>query len=170
MCLFTRSMELPARQRRAILASDKVYQLFPECRQQERIPKVVPHSLCCPPSNERRALAHHQSSRGLYLSSHHQSESDVSKQACRLLSSPQHNCHSVRYEPSYSLSGPTTMPFFSCALSLAGGIPSPFLLRKNITFLFSPSAPSFGSTHWHQRALFQIARTKPSEPPSTSAR
>ena len=53
---------------------------------------------------------------------------------------------------------------------LAGGRPSPFLLRKNSTPCPSPSAPSTDSTQLHHRALFQRLFTNPQAPSFVSLR
>lgn len=56
------------------------------------------------------------------------------------------------------------------AAMAAGLVPRPLALRKNRTPLPSPWAPSLGSTHWHQRALFHMALRKPREPSLVSER
>lgn len=56
------------------------------------------------------------------------------------------------------------------AAMVAGLVPRPLALRKNRTPWPSPWAPSLGSTHWHQRALFHMALRKPMGPPLVSER
>ena len=61
-------------------------------------------------------------------------------------------------------------PYCATGFILAGAVPSPLRLRKKSTPLAGPSAPSVGSTHWHQRALFHMALMKPGAPSVVSAR
>jgi len=73
-------------------------------------------------------------------------------------------------------SAPTTIPILALpragltSFNFNGAVPRPFLFRKNSIPLPSPTAPSDGSTHWHQRALVHKLFRNPSEPPSTLAR
>lgn len=109
-------------------------------------------------------------SRGQLQSQKTQAGRDGVTAACRWTTYPVSLPHSEKNHPPPRQHNPTTTLYFAAGAILAGFMPRPFWLRKNSTPLALPSAPSVGSTHWHQRALFQMALMKPTGPSRVSAR